>query len=520
MEKRQTWGSRSTFIFAAIGSAVGLGNAWRFPGLAAKYGGGAFLLVYIVAMLVLGIPLLTMEISLGRKSKQGAPGAMRAVNKKAEFIGWAATSNAFAIVTYYSVVFAWVIMMVVYSFKFAGFTGTATGVADAQGLFGNLIKNPSLDWNNGSFSPVWIVLAFLVLAWVLIYLCIRRGTVSAGKVVKYTGIFLPLGFLIILAIRGLSLPGGLNGLYKLFVPDFQSVIDSGNLANMFIDAIGQVFYSLSIMMAIMFAYGSYVEDDANIAEDAVIIAVSDLLISVISGIVMFTTMYGVGMTTSDMSSSGIATAFIIYPAAIVQLTNVGWINALFGAVFYLCLCSLAIDSAFSIVEGVSTAVADKFKLNPHKTTLGVCIVAGVISLLYVTKSGMAWLDTVDNWTNQYNMILVGVLECVAVGWFFDPNKVLKEANKNTKKYKMPKWWFNVSIKFLAPIILLSFCGWNVYSLFKNNGGVYGGYPLWSNIAAGWMVTILAFLSGFIVKLIINAKKKKGFTEEDFVWEED
>ena len=328
-------------------------------------------------------------------------------------------------------------------------------------------------------------------------------------------------------IKGITLPGSGEGLKKLFTPDFQSVIQhvdkDGNvinmLPNMIVDAMGQVFYSLSIMMAIMFAYGSYVKDDANIAVDALIISFSDLLISVISGIVMFTTMYGVGMTTSDMSASGIATAFIIYPTAIIKLTNIGWVNAAFGAVFYLCLCSLAIDSAFSIAEGVSTAVADKFKINPHKATLGVCIVAGVISLVYAGKNGLAWLDTVDNWTNQYNMILVGALECFVVGWFFKPEIVLKEVNKNTKNFKMPLWWFKLSVKFIAPIVLLGFCCWNIYNNhFASGTPIYGGYPLWSNIVGGWGITVIAFISGPIIQAIYK-KIKKGEQEPEFDWNE-
>ena len=141
------------------------------------------------------------------------------------------------------------------------------------------------------------------------------------------------------------------------------------MSNLVIDAIGQVFYSLSIMMAIMIAYGSYLSDSANIAKDATVIAFADLGVSILSGIVMFTTMYGVGMTINDMSASGIATAFIIFPQAIANLTNTGWVNAIFGMIFYLCLASLAVDSAFSIVEGVSTGVADRFKLNKRNSVL-------------------------------------------------------------------------------------------------------------------------------------------------------
>lgn len=514
MEKREEWSSRVTFILAAIGSAVGLGNAWRFPGLAAKYGGGAFLLTYVVAMLVLGIPMLAMEISIGRKTRQGAPGAFRAMNKKTEYVGWAATTNAFAIQIYYAVVFAWVLAMAFFSFKFAGMVGDSEA---ASSLFMNVTQVSGTI--SGMKIPFSMAVA-LIVAWVLIYLCIRRGTVSVGNVVKYTGLTLPLLFLIIMAVKGITMPGGLTGLAKLFVPDFSVISSNGLWSNLIIDAIGQVFYSLSIMMAIMIAYGSYLSDSSDVARDAAIIAFADLGVSVLSGIVMFTTMYGVGMTTNDMSASGIATAFIIFPQAIVNLTKIGWVNALFGFVFYACLASLAIDSAFSIVEGVSTAVADRFKLNVKKTTKVICIISALISIVFITQSGLAWLDIVDNWTNQYNMIIIGAMECIVVGWIFKPDRVVDEINRNTEGYKMPKWWFVTSIKFIAPIALIGFGLWNLCSLFKG-GGIYGaesGYPLWSNIVGGWAVTFIVFISGFIAKAIINSKKKKGFIDENNTWE--
>lgn len=498
-ENRQQWSSRLTFILAAIGSAVGLGNAWRFPGLAAKYGGGAFLIVYVIAMLVLGIPMLTMEIAIGRKTRQGAPGAFAKLNKKSEYVGWAATTNAFAISVYYSVVFAWVIAMSFFSFKFMGMVKDSEA---ASSLFSEITRT---SWTiSGASIPLSMAVALLV-AWVLIYLCIRKGTVSVGKVVKYTGLTLPLIFLTIMAIKGMTMDGAMEGLEKLFTPNFKSVLENGLLSNLIIDAIGQVFYSLSIMMAIMIAYGSYLSDDTNIAKDAAIIAFADLGVSVLSGIVMFTTMYGARMTVNDMSASGIATAFIIFPQAIANLTNIGAVNAAFGCIFYLCLGSLAIDSAFSIVEGVSTALSDRFNLQPRKTTKIVCMVAALLSIVFITKSGLAWLDIVDNWTNQYNMIIIGVLECVFVAYVIKPGKILQEINKNTKKYKMPKWWFVSSIKYIAPIALTGFCIWNLYSLFSK-GGVYGSesnYPLWSNIVGGWLITFLVFISGFVAKAILR-----------------
>ena len=505
---RDKWSSSGTFILAAVGSAVGLGNAWRFPGLAAKHGGGAFLFVYILAMLCIGIPLLMMEIAIGRRTRQGAPGAMRAVNKKGEHVGWIAVSNGIAIAIYYAVVFAWVILMFVLSFKFAGFTGDTEA---ASKLWLSTINTTGTTSGFGTVS--WPVLGCLLVAWISCYLCIRNGTTSVGKVVKYT-VSLPVICLLILAIRGFTLPGAMDGLTKLFVPDWTALGDS----TLWVDAIGQVFYSLSVAMAIMFAYGSFVDDRANIAVDCVIIAVSDFVISLLAGIVMFTTMAGVGML-ENMSASGISTAFIIYPQAIVSLTDVPWINAAFAYVFYFCLITLAIDSLFSIVEGSSTAIADRFGLDKKKTTMILCLIEGVLGLVFVTGAGLACLDIVDNFVNSYTLILTGIFEVIVVGWCFRTSKVLDQINLNTGKFKMPKWWFYFSIKFAAPVILTALFVWNIVSLFIG-GGIYGagdGYSLLSNIILGWLIMGLSLISGFIVKAI--AKARKTDAEKDVGWDD-
>lgn len=507
-KKRDTWASRGTFILAAIGSAVGLGNAWRFPGLASKHGGGTFLFVYLVALFAMGIPLLMMETSIARKLRKGAPESLRGINKKTEFIGWAATANAFVIATYYAVVFAWVLLMAVCAVKFSGMTGDSQA---ASQVFFNVTQTTGLI--SGLSIPIPVLIA-LIVAWALIYVCIKDGANSVGKVVKYT-VFLPVILLIIMAVKGCLMPGAMDGLRKFFIPELSAFAD----ASLWIDAVGQVFYSLSIMMAIMFAYGSYLDESSNLAADCFIIALSDAAVSVLSGIVMFSTMGGVGMLDS-MSSSGIATAFIIYPQAIVNLTSAGWFNALFGVIFYLMLATLAIDSAFSIIEGVSASVADKFKISPRKVTKVTCCIAAVISLVYATRAGLAWLDIVDNWTNQFNLIIIGILECLAIGWCFDLDKVLQQINLNTDKLKMPRLWFRISIKFISPICLFILFVWNLYTLIAINGGHYNAdYPIWAEIVAGWVISGLIFLSGLIVKLIVKKKEKKGFVEEEVIWKD-
>lgn len=502
IKMREKWPSRFTFIIASIGSAVGLGNAWRFPGLAAKHGGGAFLLAYLLSMVVIGMPLLMMELSIGRKMKSGSVMALKGLRKGGEYIGWAATANAFVIVSYYAAVFGWVILMALLSFKFAAMTGVEGGLEAAKNLWADSINTTwttSL-FGEGSQIPL-LLLICLIIAWLAIYYCIKDGANSVSKVVKYT-VFIPVILLVLLALRGFTMGNTGAAMKALFVPDFSAFKNP----TLWVDALGQSFYSLSIMMAIMIAYGSFLKDSSNIVEDAMIIAVSDFLTSVLAGIVMFTTMYGCGMTVDDMSASGISTAFLIYPMAIVQLTNVGWINAIFGFIFYMMLITLTIDSAFSIVEGISQSISDKFALNKKKVTIGIIIVAGIISLIYVTGAGVAWLDIIDNWTNQYNLLIVGVLECVFVGWIFKPKRVLKEINKNTKKIKMPAFWFYSAIMVIAPLALLGLTIWNLIVLFRDNGGLYGGYPLYANII-GWVVTALAFMSGFIVKLLTKFHPK-------------
>lgn len=513
--KRANWASRSTFILAAVGSAVGLGNAWRFPGLVAKHGGGAFLLVYLFAMLVLGVPLLTMEIAIGRKMKKGAPNALRGISKKGEYIGWGATANAFLIACYYAAVFGWILLMMVMSFKFAGMTANTDA---ASTLWENTIQTT---WGVDGLSIIsWPTVLAILAAWGFIYYCIRNGAHSVSKVVKFT-VFAPVVIMVIMAIKGLTMPGAGEAMFKLFIPDFAALKSS----ELWVDAVGQVFYSLSIMMAIMFAYGSYLDDSANIAVDALIIAFSDMAISVLAGIVMFSTMGGVGML-DNMSTSGIATAFKIYPMAIVSMTNIGWFNAFFGVLFYLCLATLAIDSAFSIVEGVSSAVSDKFNLNPKKTTITICIIAGLISLVFATGAGVGWLDIVDNWTNQYNMLIVGILEAVLIGWFFKTSKVLDEVNRNTIKYKMPGFWFNTSIKVIAPVLLTVLLVWNLRNYFTavdpETGSFlgYGGYPMYAQIIGGWAITIFSIISGFIIRIIVKSNKRfKALETKEKSWDE-
>ena len=194
---RDKWPSRSAFILAAIGSAVGLGNAWRFPGLAAKHGGGAFLLAYVLIIFLVGIPLLMMEISIGRRTRQAAPGSMRAIGRRSEHIGWMSVFNGGVIQIYYAVVFAWVILMFLMSWKFAGLD-----TEGASQLWMTTIKTTGT--TAGYTTIAWPVVGCLILAWGSAYYCIRNGTNSVSKVISYI-VALPVLCLLVLAVRGLTM---------------------------------------------------------------------------------------------------------------------------------------------------------------------------------------------------------------------------------------------------------------------------------------------------------------------------
>lgn len=500
-----SWASRTTFILAAVGSAVGLGNAWRFPGLCAKHGGGSFILIYIIGMLVIGLPLLMMEIGIGRKTRQGAAGAMRSLNPRLECVGWMATANAFVIVTYYAIVFAWVLIMIPGSLQFAGMTGDSVA---ASNVFANLIQTT---WDVKDYGiPPAMIAAFLI-AWGSIYYCIRDGAASVGKVVKYT-VFLPVLLLAVMAIKGLFMPGAMEGMKMLFIPDLSALSDP----SLWIDAIGQCFYSLSIMMAIMFAYGSYLQKSTNLMVDCGVIALSGIAVSLLSGIVMFSTMGGVGML-DNFSTSGVATAFVIYPQAIVNLTGNGIFNALFGIVFYLMLVTLAIDSAFSIVEGVSGSISARFGFNAKKVTRVICIAAAAISLIFITRAGLAWLDIVDHWANQVTLIIIGIVECIAIGWFCRLDKVYHQIDRKAEKLHMPRWWFFACVRFVSPIMLIVLFVWNMIDLFVNRGGSYG-YAPWAEFIGGWLICILVFAVGLILPPIIK-KLNLPNAVDPAIWEQ-
>lgn len=482
--------SRGGFILACVGAAVGLGDSLRFPGLCAKYGGGTFMFIYIAALALIGIPVLNAEIALGRKLRAGAPKCMASLNKRGEGLGWASCFNSLGVAVLYAGMLGWIIVMVIKIVPLCKNSTSMTRAETGGYFFENVL--------HGGISP--LVLICIAVAWVLMYLCLRNGADSLSGTAKFT-VLIPVVLLTVMAVRGLIYSNSGKALYALFVPDFSALAD----AELWLSAVGQVFFSLSVLVGIMPAYGAYLQDSESVLKDSLIIALSDFFVSVLSAVVLFTTLYGCGLE-NEFSSSGIVTAFMVYPVALTQLFGAGQtvLNSIIGLLFYLSLGMMALQSASSMVEAAANPLADKFSLNKKKLVRIIALAGLGICLVFATDIGPVILDVADHFLNYFNILLLGVFECALLGMNAKRINLVGEINRYSGKIKMPEKPFIFSLKFLSPPVLSVLFIWGIYHLIFIDKGIYAGYPPWAQVV-GWTLSISVFAcgtaagSGFVLK---------------------
>ena len=487
MGQRGNWSSRQAFILAAIGSAIGLGNIWRFPFKCYESGGGAFLIAYLIAMLTAGIPLLILELSFGHHFKLAAPLSFSKVKKKFEWIGWWAVIIGFMITTYYAVVMAW-------GLNYMVFSSTQAWGKDT----GDFFYNSFLGLTGGHFDfggiRLPIVIA-LIVSWMLIVGAIWKGAKTVSKVVYFT-VFIPWLLLIVFVIRGVTLPGAMDGLRFYLTPHFEKLLDP----SVWVAAYGQVFFSLSIGFGIMIAYASFLPKKADIINSALIIALSDGATAFIGGFAVFGALgYYANMTgqaVQNVLKGGPGLAFVTYPAIISMLP----MAKIFGILFFLMLLTLAVDSAFSLVEAISSSLRDKFGWTHKKANLITASSAFVIGLLFTTGAGLYWLDVVDKWLEVFGLYMVVLVECIVLGWFYKLDDLRKYAN-DYSEVKVGKWW-NYMLKFFVPIAVFALVLTDAVKLITKG---YEGYPLKALLLGGWMVVIIVP----IVAIITATAKRRG-----------
>ncbi|MBL7126086.1 MAG: sodium-dependent transporter [Dehalococcoidales bacterium] len=465
---RERWTSRAPFIFAAIGSAIGLGNVWRFPYITYEYGGGTFLIPYVIGLIVIGIPWMIMEFGMGRFFQKGAPGAFEGIGKKWEWLGWWPVWVAFMIVTYYTVVIAWSLRFAISSINVAWGMGQAGAEGAGDFFFGTVLQLS--DGPTVLGPPVWFIFGLLAFVWLVIFLIMFRGARVIGKV-SVALVILPWLLLVVLFIRGVTLPGALDGLNYYLTPDFAVLGD----VEVWFAAFSQIAFTLSLGMAGMIAYGSFIAKKADVNNSAVIASFSDAATAFFAGFAIFSTvgfiMQAMNIPIGDVSAAGLGLAFVTYPVAVSMMPGA---NALVGVLFFLCLFFLGTTSAYFLAYGgVAVPLMDKFGWSRIKATLVVTIVAFLVGILFTTQGGLYWLDMVDRAAAFYGLLITGALACLVIGWAFGPGK-LREHTNETSDIRIGAWW-DWFIRLIVPagLIFVMVVG----GFMKDGAEQYGGYEI-------------------------------------------
>ena len=488
-DSRERWSSRTLFIFAAIGSAVGLGNLWRYPYLAYKYGGGAFLLPYLIALFIVGIPLLILEFSIGQRFQKGAVGSFHSLHPKARGVGVLSVYCSFLVVSFYAAIMSWSLLYFYSSFKSPLPWGT-----DPSGFFRGRILELSSSIETGG-ALVWPLVFGLVLVWVMIYFSIWKGVKSVGKVVALT-MPLPILFLFVLLIRGLTLEGAWEGIYYYLTPNFSALLDM----EIWLAATTQIFFSIGVGFGIMIAYASYNSKKGGVVKNAYITALANSGISIVAGFVVFSVLgymaMKYGVPVDEVVRSGPDLAFIAFPEA---LSMMPWSNV-FSIIFFVMLLSLGIDSAFSLVEAVTATLSDKWPLGKPFIAASVCLAGFLLGLLFVTQKGLYLLDIFDHYISTYGLTIAGISECLVVVFVYGLKKQRDWINE-VSAWHVGKGW-SACIYFVIPVLLTVLL---VKSFIQELFTPYGGYPAWAT-SLGWGLVLLPVL---IALFLIRSEKRSS-----------
>jgi NSS family neurotransmitter:Na+ symporter len=477
---RPIWKSHIGFLLAAIGSAIGLGNIWRFPYLCYKNGGGAFLIPYFIALFIVGIPLMVLEIGLGHKMRGSAPASFASISKRWEWLGWwQVIFVMFGIVLYYSVVISWCVNFFFLSFNFGW------GEDPNTFFFQNFLMVSNGPFAIGDLRTPIIFSLLLVwfFNWLIVFSGVQKGLERANK------ILMPLLLILtaIIVLWSIGLPGASGGLLVYLRPDFSRLREIG----VWMDAFSQIFFTLSLGFGIMIAYASYLPRKSQIVKDSFKISVVNCLFSLFAGVGVFSILGYMAHTTSqglqEVVSQSIGLAFVAYPKAISILP---YFPHLFGLMFFGILVIAGISSAISILEAFTAAIIDKFHYS-RKIVISVLSLLGFIGgAVFATQAGLYWLDIVDHFLTQYGLVLGAIFECIILGWFYK-TKVLREHINHYSMWNLKKWWWDASIRFVTPLVLIVLL---ISSLIKEFSQPYEGYSWLAIVLIGrdWLIYTLFF----------------------------
>ena len=485
---------------AAVGSAIGLGNVWRFPGVAFQNGGGAFFVPYFVALLTAGIPLMIVEYGIGSRYQGSAAKAYSKLGKNYEWIGWWAVLVGLFISFYYCIILAWSWVYVWECLK-GIFTNSLPWEMNKAGEY--FSKEVAMATGDGESIGGFNLAAMVGLAatWIVVYFSIAKGVLRVGKIVMIT-VPLPLVLLLLLAIRGLTLPGAMDGLAYYMTPDWTALGDPKT----WMAAYGQVFFSLSVGWGILIAYASYMPKKSDVTNNALMTSFANCGFSFLAGFAVFSTLgyLGVAMNApiADLKTTSFGLAFTSYPTAVEMFPGDLWFKAAIGLCFFFMLLTLGVDSAFSIVEAVATAMYDKFRANRTVITMLLCVAGFFMGLIYCTDSGLIWLDCTDKFLTDYGLTLVALVQCLLVGWWIGGEKLqdMQDNINGRSDFRVGTVW-KLCLKFITPIVLILTLYNAATDLFAEGYGGYAKFPL---IAFGVVPAAIVFLGAIFMMTLKGA----------------
>ncbi|KAL5288593.1 DAT family protein [Megaselia abdita] len=528
-DQRETWSGKVDFLLSVIGFAVDLANVWRFPYLCYKNGGGAFLVPYCIMLLVGGIPLFYMELALGQHNRKGAITCWGRLVPLLKGIGYAVVLIAFYVDFYYNVIIAWSLR-----FFFASFTHklpwtSCTNDWNTEDCkpFESTFKNISISENATSFinSTIfinetitsnttvldkyqsaaseyfnryilelhksegihdlgeikWELVACLLIVYLICYFSLWKGISTSGKVVWFTALF-PYVVLLILLIRGITLPGSYNGIKYYLNPNFDAIYS----AEVWVDAATQVFFSLGPGFGVLLAYASYNKYHNNVYKDALLTSFINSATSFVAGFVIFSVLgymaHASNQSIQDVATEGPGLVFVVYPAAIATMPG----STFWALIFFMMLLTLGLDSSFGGSEAIITALSDEFpKIGKNREVF----VAGLFSLYFIvglascTQGGFYFFQLLDKYAAGYSILVAVFFEAIAVSWIYGTERFCEDI-RDMIGFTPGAYW-RICWKFVAPIFLLFII---IYGLIGHEPLKYENYtyPGWANIF-GWCI---------------------------------
>ncbi|KAG9341966.1 hypothetical protein JZ751_018283, partial [Albula glossodonta] len=514
-EERETWGRKIDFLLSVIGFAVDLANVWRFPYLCYKNGGGAFLIPYILFLVIAGMPLFYMELALGQYNREGAATVWK-ICPIFKGVGYTVIIIALYVGFYYNVIIAWSLYYLFSSFTSelpwlkCGNSWNSVNCTDPKLLNGSFLGNGT-SYSKCKFTPAaefyergvlnlheskgiqdlglprWQLTLCLVVVVFILYFSLWKGVKSSGKVVYITAT-MPYVVLFVLLIRGITLPGAMDGIRAYLHIDFNQL----NNPTVWIDAATQIFYSLGAGFGVLIAFASYNKFDNNCYRDALLTSTVNCVTSFFSGFAIFSVLgymaYKHGVKIEDVATEGAGLVFIIYPEAISTLPG----STFWAIVFFIMLLTLGIDSSMGGMEAVITGLTDDFKIlkrNRKLFTFATAFGTFLVALLCITNGGIYVLTLLDTYAAGTSILFGVLIEAIGVSWFYGVDRFSEDIER-MMGFKPGLYW-RLCWKFVSPAFLLFVV---VASIVTSTGVRYDDYifPRWSNVV-GWAIAMSSML---------------------------